>query len=376
MPKVTERITDDDGRFMRLAIGLAKKGIGRTSPNPAVGAVVVKNGRVVSTGWHKKAGGPHAEASALSQKGVDFHGASLYVTLEPCCHWGKTPPCTDVIIGSGIKKVFFGARDPNPLVSGKGAKALMRAGIDVVAGVLGDECRALNPAFNKFIVSRIPYVTLKLAATLDGRIATSSSESRWITGPESRRTAHALRAASDAVMAGRTTVERDNPELTVRLARGANPTRVVLDTSFKTPLTSKIFLRHPADRDKRPPVVFTTGAASKVKIAEAKATGIRVEVVRKAGGGADVKDVLKRLGAMGVTSVLVEGGGELSASLLRRGLVDSVCWFVAPKIIGNDGVPAVGFLGVKTPADAICLVNVRYVKTGDCLLVRADVARP
>ncbi len=372
MPRGAGPITEDDRRFMREAIALAKKGAGKTSPNPAVGAVIVKNGRVVSMGWHKKAGTPHAEATALSKKGVDFRGATLYVTLEPCCHRGKTPPCTEAIIRARIKKVFLGTRDPNPLVSGKGIKALKRAGIEVVAGVLGDECEGLNPAFNKFIVKRLPYVTLKLASTLDGRIATSSGESRWITGAAARRYAHGLRAATDAVMTSSSTVVKDDPELTVRHAAGVNPMRVVLDSTFKTALDARVFARHPADRDGRPPVVFTTAKATRNKVEMARRLGINVVAVRAAGMGVDLRAALKALGKMGITSVIVEGGGSLAASFLKQRLVDRLLWFIAPKLIGGDGVPAVGALGTKRLGAAIGLIGAKVGKIGDDVLVEAE----
>lgn len=372
MPKGAKLITENDRRFMRLAIVLAKKGTGKTSPNPAVGAVIVKNGRVVSRGWHKKAGSPHAEAAALSKTNLDAAGAVLYVTLEPCCHFGKTPPCTGAIIRAGIKKVFLGTRDPNPLVSGKGVRALKRAGIEVVGGVLGDECRGLNPAFNKFIVSRMPYVTLKLAATLDGRIAASSGESRWITGAAARRRVHGLRAITDAVLTSSSTVIKDNPEFTVRHAKGLNPTRVVLDSAFKVPLDAKVFTRHSADRDGRPPVVFTTGKASKKKIERARRLGINVIAIRSSESGVDLTAVLKSLGNMGITSVMAECGGALAASLLKDRLVDRLLWFVAPKLIGADGTASVGELKIKKLSAAIGLKGMKVERIGADVLIEAE----
>lgn len=363
---------------MRLAIGLAKKGAGKTSPNPVVGAVIVKNGRVISMGWHKKAGLPHAEAAALSKKNLDaggyspIAGAVLYVTLEPCCHYGKTPPCTEAIIRAGIKRVFLGARDPNPLVSGKGIKALKRAGIEVVSGCLEDECRGLNHAFNKFIVSRMPYVTLKLAATLDGKIATSKGESRWITGVASRRYVHRLRARTDAVITSSTAVISDDPEFTVRHATGVNPTRVVLDSAFKTPLGSKVYRRYAGDRDGRLPIVFTTAKAPLRKREKARRLGINVIAVRSTGGGVDLTAVLKALGNMGVTSIMVEGGGVLAASFLKDRLVDRLLWFIAPKILGADGVPSVGELGVKKLSAAAGLKNIKVKKLGVDVLIEGE----
>ncbi|MBI5971134.1 MAG: bifunctional diaminohydroxyphosphoribosylaminopyrimidine deaminase/5-amino-6-(5-phosphoribosylamino)uracil reductase RibD [Deltaproteobacteria bacterium] len=365
---------------MRLAIGLAKKGVGKTSPNPAVGAVIVKDGRVVSKGWHKKAGGAHAEASALSKKTLNaggyspLAGAALYVTLEPCRHYGNTPPCTEAIIRAGIKRVFLGTRDPNPLVSGKGIKALKRAGIEVVGGVLERECRGLNPAFNKFIVSKMPHVTLKLAATLDGKIATSKGESRWITGVASRRYVHRLRAITDAVITSGKTVISDDPELTVRHAHGLNPMRVVLDSAFKTPLDSKVFRRYPGDRDGRLPMVFISASAAKKKIEKAKGLGINVAAATKAvgGSGVDLKSVLKTLGNMGVTSVMVEGGGVLTASFLKDRLVDRLFWFVSPKILGADAAASVGELKIKKLGAAIEIKNIKVKKIGNDVLIEGE----
>ena len=225
---------------MQTAIALARKGIGKTSPNPAVGAVIVKNGRIIGKGYHKKAGRAHAEINALKQAGIKAKGAEMYITLEPCNHFGRTPPCTDVIIKAGIKKVFIGMKDPNPLVAGKGVRRLRSAGMDVEVGILEDECRGINEAYIKYITTKTPFVTLKLASTLDGKIATAAGESKWITGEDARRFAHRMRREADAVMVGIGTVLKDNPELTTRLVKGKDPIRIVVDSQLRIPVNAKV----------------------------------------------------------------------------------------------------------------------------------------
>ncbi|MEK6758181.1 MAG: bifunctional diaminohydroxyphosphoribosylaminopyrimidine deaminase/5-amino-6-(5-phosphoribosylamino)uracil reductase RibD [Deltaproteobacteria bacterium] len=356
-------------RFMRLALALAKKGKGLTSPNPAVGAVIVRAGRVVGRGYHKKAGEEHAEISALASCG-NTKGAALYVTLEPCCHFGKTPPCVDAVIRSGVKTVVVGMLDPNPLVAGGGIRRLEDAGIKVVAGVLEKECRALNEPFIKFITTGTPFFTVKLASSLDGRSAASTGDSKWITGLESRRLVHKIRKASDAVMVGSSTVIKDDPELTVRLVKGRDPLRVIVDSSFRTPLDAKA-LRVPTSikTGARPPIVFTTGKADKSKIKAARLSGVDVVVVRRSDEGVDLKAVSAELARRGVLSVLVEGGGTLAASFIREGLADKLMIFYGPLMIGSDGFPSVGFLGVGSVKKAIRLRGMTVKRVSDDILV-------
>ncbi|MBI5886927.1 MAG: bifunctional diaminohydroxyphosphoribosylaminopyrimidine deaminase/5-amino-6-(5-phosphoribosylamino)uracil reductase RibD [Deltaproteobacteria bacterium] len=362
---------------MRSAITLAARGAGRTSPNPVVGAVIVKSGRVVAEGFHRKAGGPHAEAAALANlkaAGGRAKGADVYVTLEPCSHHGRTPPCVDGLIEAGVRRVFVGMADPNPLVAGSGMKRLRAAGIEVVSGVLEDECRALNPAFIKYITTKTPYVTVKLAASLDGRIAVAGGQSRWITGEAARRYVHRLRALSDAVLTGRGTVAKDDPAFTVRDCRGLNPLRVLLDTAFRTPLGAAIFKSSPTDRFPYPAMVFTTLAASRAKITKAEALGIEVVVVRKGACGVDINAVMAELGRREVTSVLAEGGGAIAASLLKAGAIDRVSFHVAPIIIGSDGVAAVGGLGLKAVSGAPRLKRVSVKRLGSDTIIEGDVS--
>jgi len=351
---------------MREALALARRGRWRTSPNPAVGAVVVRRGRVVAGGYHRKAGSAHAEVEALGAAGSRASGATLYVTLEPCCTYGRTPPCTDAIIRSGIERVVIGSLDPNPGVDGAGARRLAKAGIKVETGVLGAECSALNETYAKYITSGLPFVTLKLATSLDGRIATHSGESRWITGPEARRFVHRLRSRSDAVMVGSGTVSKDDPELTVRRVRGRDPVRVVLDSRLDVPPGAKVFDHGPGGRG---PIVFTTRAAPRARREALRSAGVRVVDVPAASGGLDLRRALCELGRLGVTTLLVEGGGRLAASLLKAGLVDKVIVFLAPIFIGGDGVPAVGGLGGAGLAELPRLTRTSVRRFGEDIMV-------
>ncbi|MBI5644111.1 MAG: bifunctional diaminohydroxyphosphoribosylaminopyrimidine deaminase/5-amino-6-(5-phosphoribosylamino)uracil reductase RibD [Deltaproteobacteria bacterium] len=353
----------DDERFMRTALGLARKGIGRTSPNPAVGAVAVKNNRIIAKGFHRKAGEPHAEIEAIRAASEDVKGATLYVTLEPCCHFGRTPPCTDALIQSGIKEVVVGQTDPNPKVGGKGIERLRAAGIKVTSGILEDECRAINDPWTKYITRRIPFVALKLASSLDGRIAAGGGDSKWITGETSRRLVHRMRSSFDAVMVGINTVIKDDPELTVRLVKGKNPLRVILDSSLKIPLGARVF------KDTAGLVIFTTRLASPAKIKKVSALGAKVIIVPRSDSGLDLKRVLKELGKMEVTSVLVEGGGLLAASLIKHGLADKFLFFISPMIIGGDGVPSIGPMGLKRLINAPRLTNIIVRRIGDDILI-------
>lgn len=355
--------------LMREAVRLAKRGVGKTSPNPAVGAVVSRGGHVVSGGWHKKAGLPHAEIEALRAAGKNARGATLHVTLEPCCHFGRTPPCTDAIIASGIKKVVVGAPDPNPKVSGKGVRALRAAGIEVVEGVLAKECEAMNEAYSKYISKGLPFVALKLASSLDGRIATSAGESKWITGIESRRLVHRMRARYDAVMVGAKTALKDDPELTVRLVKGKNPVRVVLDSTLSVPIAAKVF-KGVKEGGARLLIFTSMGVSAKKaeKLAEAGAEVIRVPA---RGQGLDLKKVLRELAKREVTSLLVEGGGSVAATLLRERLVDKLFAFYGPMVLGADSLAAVAPLGLKWLKDAPRFEIIGVRKAGKDILIEA-----
>jgi len=359
----------DHERFMRRALRLAARGFGRTSPNPAVGSVIVKNGRIIAEGYHKKAGGPHAEAAALAALKNRAKDATIYVTLEPCCNFGRTPPCTDAIISSGVKEVVIGTVDPNPKVSGRGISLLEEAGLAVTFGVLERECRALNASYNKYMTAGLPFVTLKLAQTLDGKTATASGESRWITSEASRKFVHRMRSVTDAVMVGSSTVRADDPELTVRHTRGKDPLKVVLDSTLKTPLKARVFKGGRL-------VIFTTASAGAAKIKKAKEAGAEVVVVPAVKGGLSLKRVLKELAKRQIVSVLVEAGPTLAASLLRAGLVDKLSVFVSPTVMGSEGLAAVGPLGVKRLKDALKLGLLSIRKSGADILVEADLISP
>jgi diaminohydroxyphosphoribosylaminopyrimidine deaminase / 5-amino-6-(5-phosphoribosylamino)uracil reductase len=362
-------------RFMKQALGLARKGAGRVSPNPMVGALVVRDGAVAGIGHHRCFGGPHAEVYALRQAGDRARGADMYVTLEPCAHTGKTPPCTDALILAGISRVFIGMADPNPLVSGRGMKKLRAAGIAVEAGILENECHRLNESFVKYITTGMPFVVLKAAATLDGKIATRTGDSKWITCPESRRLAHRLRADADAVMVGSGTVLADDPQLTVRLGRKAikQPFRVIVDSRLRTPLSSRLL-----QPDSALGVIIATCAGKAVtpKARKIMAAGAQVLAITQKNGRIDMRKLLGRLAAMGIARVLIEGGAELAASALAAGVVDKVCMFFAPKIIGGRmAVGMVGGQGCSRIAEAVCIVDMRLRRIRDDILIEGYIKK-
>lgn len=348
---------------MKMAIGLARRGVGKTSPNPAVGAVIVKQGAVVGRGYHRRAGLPHAEIEALSDAGRRARGGDLYVTLEPCNHRGRTPPCTESIIASGVERVFVGSPDPNPLVAGRGVRRLKRADIAVTEGILEDRCARINEAYNSFITTGLPYVTLKMAATLDGMIATKTGDSKWITGERSRRLVHRMRGETDAIMVGRGTVERDDPALTTRHGKGKNPVRVVVDSELKIPLMARLF------GEAGKVIIATTRRAAKARVREVEERGATVLLLPSVKGGVNLKRLMVKLGEMEIVSLLIEGGGTLAASSVRCGIVDKLALFYAPKVIGGDGLPLFGGLGVKRLVDSIAVKGMRVKRLGDDFMV-------
>jgi diaminohydroxyphosphoribosylaminopyrimidine deaminase/5-amino-6-(5-phosphoribosylamino)uracil reductase len=360
-------------RYMTATIRLARKGRGMVSPNPLVGAVIVKGNKIVGSGYHHFYGGPHAEVYALKNARARARGADLYINLEPCCHHGKTPPCTDVLIKSGIRRVFIGITDPNPLVSGRGIRKLRKAGIEVETGILQKECRLLNEAFIKYITQKIPFAVLKLAATLDGKIATSTGDSRWISCDDARRLVHRLRSEADAVLVGSGTVLADDPQLTVRHHSGAlrkNPVRIIVDSRLRTPLSSQVL--RTAHEIKT--IIATTKQAPKSKIAKIKQCGAEVVVVSSRNNRVDLKRLMRHLAAQGIAHVLIEGGSELSAAALHDGIVDKVLFFYAPKIIGGAHARSmVGGKGVPRISDAISLADVHYKKIGKDILVEGYI---
>jgi diaminohydroxyphosphoribosylaminopyrimidine deaminase/5-amino-6-(5-phosphoribosylamino)uracil reductase len=348
---------------MQRAIELALRGRGRTSPNPIVGAVVVKGGRVVGEGFHARAGGPHAEVGALRKAGAKARGADMYVTLEPCCHEGRTPPCVDAIVGAGVKRVFVGSRDPNPLVDGRGIKALRKSGVEVKVGTLREECRSINEAYNKFAMSGMPFVTAKAALTLDGKIATASGSSKWITNAKCREFVHTLRAQSDAVLVGGGTIRKDDPRLTARTkgSRGKDPVAVVVDESLDIPRGARIFERRAGEL-----VFITTERAEDWRIKRIESLGYEVIVLKSNRQGmVDAAAVLKVLGERGVVSVLVEGGGHTFASFARGRAIDRIVACIAPKLVGGEGLDFLPGVKTATIDDAVTITGVNFKSFGD-----------
>lgn len=333
-----------DETWMRRALELARRGEGRTRPNPPVGAVIVRAGRVVGDGWHSAAGKPHAEIEALKTLASPAlsHGATLYVTLEPCCTHGRTPPCTDAILKSGIRRVVVGAVDPNPKHRGRGLRLLRRHGIEVTPGVCAEEARELMVPFASRIQRGRPWVVLKMACSLDGRIADALGASRWITGPASRRKVQELRRQSDAVLIGTGTALADDPSLLPRPSKGRRPWRVILDRGGRLPLSSKVLMESPGQT-----LVIVSPKTTERRRKEIERHGARCwEAGEHARGGFALGSLMKRLAReYGVMRVLCEGGGRLAASLIREGLADEIWWGLAPKVLGGDGVPAVGGAG-------------------------------
>lgn len=357
---------------MRRALTLARRGLGKTSPNPAVGAVLVRNGRIIAEGWHKHAGGPHAEVFAL--RSAKPKGTTLYVTMEPCSTCGRTPPCTEAIIAAGVKRVVIATRDPNPKHNGRGLAVLRRTGIRVEAGLLTDEATALNEPFNKWITTGIPLMIAKAAMSLDGKIATRTGDSKWITSEAARREAHKLRAHADAIMVGANTVIRDNPQLTVRHGvRGKQPWRVVVDGRGRCPCSARLFtdaLRHRT-------IVLTTlrsPASSRRNLGQ---SGVHILVIKESSGHINLRSALRELGKMNITSMLVEGGGALLGSLFDRRLVDKVALFYAPIVIGGrDAITTVEGEGASTVKNSVRLLDCQWRRIGkDEMLVEARVKK-
>jgi diaminohydroxyphosphoribosylaminopyrimidine deaminase/5-amino-6-(5-phosphoribosylamino)uracil reductase len=381
--------------YMRLALRLARRGYGTTSPNPMVGAVLVKGGKIIGRGWHRRAGNPHGEIEAIldaAKRGNSVKGATLYVTLEPCSSHGRTPPCTDAILKSGIKHVNIGATDLNPRHRGKGFEILKRGGVSVTAGVLAEECEKLNEAFNHWIVHRMPFVTVKAAMTLDGKVATASGESKWITGEKARAYGMKLRQGVDAILVGINTILADDPSLTLRclksnvqppsskalrrsgsLNSGERHTlrRIILDSQARTPHKAKVV----NDEYARLTTIVVSRSAPAKRVSELSKRANVVVAPSNSRSGIDLRWLLRRLGSENVTSLLVEGGGEVNASFLLRGLAQRVAFFYAPKILGGrDSIRAVAGKGVMRLNQAIRLTRIEYRRLGPDLLLSARVA--
>jgi diaminohydroxyphosphoribosylaminopyrimidine deaminase/5-amino-6-(5-phosphoribosylamino)uracil reductase len=362
-----EPINAIDERFMHRALQLARKGHGRVSPNPMVGAVIVRDGRIIGEGWHRCCGENHAEINAIENATEAVEGATFYITLEPCAHQGRTPPCVDALIACRPGRIVVGTEDPNPMVSGKGIQALTRQGIKTSVGVLGEACQQLNEVFFKYIGSGLPFVTLKFAQTLDGRIATATGHSKWISSPPSLRFAHRLRSIHDAILVGADTVLKDNPELTCRLVRGRNPLRIVVDSRLRVSPAAIIFNETPGANA----LVATTSLASARKRRHFELKGIETLVLgTDRVGRVDLHELLIALGRRKIASLLVEGGAALITSFLKEKLADRLIVVLSPKIAGK-GVDSVGDLGIRLMNDALSLTFQKITRSGEDLILEA-----
>jgi diaminohydroxyphosphoribosylaminopyrimidine deaminase/5-amino-6-(5-phosphoribosylamino)uracil reductase len=360
-----------DQYYMKRALKLAGKGRGWTSPNPLVGAVIVKDGQIVGEGYHKRFGEDHAEINAINNASESIVGATLYVTLEPCSHYGKTPPCVERIIKEKLSRVVIGVTDPNPLVAGRSIAMLQDQGITTTVGILEKECRELNEAFFKYMTTKIPFVTVKYAQTVDGRIATTTGHSRWISSQASRKYAHRLRSYHDGILVGIKTVLKDDPDLTVRLVKGKNPQRIVVDSTLQIPADAKIL----TNQDKAPTIVATTSHCSSEKRALLREMDIETLVIDEDDGGhVDLHKLIAELGRRGISSILVEGGAEIITSLVKEKIPDRLLIITAPKIAGK-GIEAIGNLGLETMDDSVRLTFKRVFRKGDDVVFDARIER-
>jgi diaminohydroxyphosphoribosylaminopyrimidine deaminase/5-amino-6-(5-phosphoribosylamino)uracil reductase len=356
-----------DLRSIRAALALARRGLGTVWPNPAVGCVIVDRDRVVGRGWTQPGGRPHGETEALGRAAEAARGATAYVSLEPCCHWGRTPPCTDALIAAGIRRVVVALEDPDPRVAGEGVRRLRAAGLDVDTGLCEAEAAEINAGFFCRLRNGRPLVTLKLATSLDGRIATERGESQWITGPPARERAHALRAAHDAIMVGTGTVLADDPQLTCRLPGLAHrsPVRVVIDRHLRIPLTARLI----SDARAVPTWVLTLPAADAARRRAFLCAGATViDIDPGSDGNGSLAAALAVLGERGITRLLVEGGGHLAAAFARAGLIDRLVWVHAPMLIGGEGIPAIAGIGLKALSEAPSFTRLSTETVGDDVL--------
>ena len=367
------KMNETDVKYMEEAIGLAERGSGHVAPNPLVGCVLVKDGRTIGRGWHRRYGGLHAEREALADCREDPAGATAYVTLEPCCHHGKQPPCTDALLEAGIARVVVGLIDPNPLVGGKGIRILRDHGVTVETGLLEDRIRLQNRIFLKYITTRRPWVTLKVAMTLDGKIATAGGDSRWVSSPESREIVHRLRGTHSGICVGAGTVRADDPMLDCRLDGFRNPVRVLPDSRASLAPESRI--AQTADRIRT--ILVHTEAADPARLERLRSLGVETLACAESAGGIDLDDMLGRLGAGGMDSILLEGGEELNGSFINQGLVDEYYVFIAPKILGGrDAKTAVGGVGFSRMAEALDITVDSVDRSGPDLLIHGFPAKP
>ena len=351
-------------KYMEMTIKLAEKARGITSPNPMVGCIIVKRSRIVGKGIHRKAGTEHAEVIALNDAGKKAINSTMYVNLEPCSHWGKTPPCTEKIVESGVREVIIGMNDPNPLVDG--FKELKFRGVKTKIGILEEKAKRLNEAYIKYMRTKKPFVMIKVAMSLDGKIATLTGDSKYITGKEARSYVHKIRSEIDAVMVGLNTVMRDNPLLTPRLVKGKDPIKIVVDSKLKIPKNSNLM------KDPKKLIIATTSKASKSDMEKLKHKGVDIIMTKPKNGLVDLQDLMKQLGSREITTVMIEGGSELNSSAIKAGIVDKILVFAAPKLIGN-GLGAIGNLGIRKIDHAINLKKPIVKKIGKDVLFEAYV---
>jgi len=365
-----------DTDYMKRALELAEKGIGRTNPNPLVGAVIVKDGRIIGEGWHETYGHAHAEVNAIhnaevneiNHTGRNAEGSTVYVNLEPCCHHGKTPPCTEFLIDKGVKRVVIGTLDPNPLIAGKGVKMLRDAGIEVTVGVMAQECKRLNEVFFSYIQKRRPFVVLKAAMSLDGKIAAPSGESKWITEEAARSDVQLLRNRYSAIMVGVETVIKDDPELTCRMEGGRNPLRIILDSSLRIPPGSKVLTDQKTNRT----MIVCTERASRSKADRLKALDTELLYCRSKNNRIDLEDLMEKLGSLSIDSILLEGGATVNDSAFSQEIVDKIILYVAPKIIGGErSKTIVGGHGIDSLDQAYPLYIESMERVGEDLKITA-----
>ena len=360
-----------DTRYMQMALELAEKGCGFVNPNPMVGAVIVKKGEVIGKGYHEKYGQLHAERNALAGCTKPPKGATMYVTLEPCCHYGKTPPCTAAIIESGITRVVIGAKDPNPLVAGNGVKLLLQNGIEVVEGVLEEECSRLNEVFFHYIQTKTPFVVMKYAMTTDGKIATRTGKSKWITGETARQNVHKDRHRYAAIMVGADTVIADDPLLTCRMEGGRNPVRIICDTNLHTPLNSQIVATA-----RNIPTYIATACTEEQKQQPFLDAGCKLLCVSKKDGRINLSELMLELGKEAIDSILLEGGATLNYSALESAIVNKVQAYIAHKLFGGkDAKSPVAGLGVESPDEAFLLTNHKIKLLGEDILIESEVIK-
>lgn len=360
-------MTDED--YMRRALMLARRGEGRVSPNPMVGCVIVKEGRVIGEGWHEKCGGPHAERAALAACAESPQGGTLYVTLEPCCHWGRTPPCTDAIMENRLARVVVGCLDANPLVAGNGVQTLRTAGVAVATGVLEADCKKLNEVFFHFIQNQTPFVTLKYAMTLDGKLAAHTGDSKWVTGETARAHVHRTRNRLSAIMVGLGTVLQDDPLLTCRMEGGRDPVRIVCDSRLRIPPDCRLV------RSARVSPLLIAAAERNARAEALERAGAEILLCNAVNGRVDLADLMRRLGARKIDSVLLEGGAALHFAALEAGIVHKVQAYIAPKLIGGAGAKSpVGGQGFAKMADALPLRHMTVIPLGEDFLLEGELA--